>query len=41
MNEVYLADASEEENRLLNLQISLLDPHLYLCGECEERLASR
>lgn len=25
---------------MLNLQISLLDPHLYLCGECSERMSS-
>jgi hypothetical protein len=41
MGEVHIEDASEEENRLLNLQISLLRPNLYLCGECSERLPSR
>jgi hypothetical protein len=34
---VNIEDATEEENKLINLQISLLDPKLYLCGECSYR----
>lgn len=37
---VKIAYLSEEENRLVNLQISLLNPELFICGGCEQRIES-
>jgi hypothetical protein len=34
---VSIEGASEEDSQLINLQVSLLDPALYLCGECSYR----
>lgn len=30
---------SEEENELINLQISLLDPTSFICGQCQKVVA--